>query len=129
MIKFLGHKINMVNEDYDDEPRVFDPKEFGESCLMIGPNKPNYETFLEQASFLRNTYVLMHGDNPEKFYEIIKNNINNQEIISICEKQIENNYKLKLDVKKLLFSFVPRKTQYYIMLVIKITSTNPFFKL
>lgn len=100
MIKFLGHKINMVNEDYDDEPRVFDPKEFGESCLMIGPNKPNYETFLEQASFLRNTYVLMHGDNPEKFYEIIKNNINNQEIISICEKQIENNYKLKLDVKK-----------------------------
>lgn len=100
MIKFLGHKINMSNNCIDKEHRVFAPSEIGESCLMTGPNKPNYETFLEQESFLRNTYVLMHIDEPEKFYEIIKKNISNQEIISMCEILLEDDPKLKLGVKK-----------------------------
>ena len=72
MIEFLGHKMEVIDGKYyangkyvcdvdlrDDEPFVFAPKERGESCLMIGPNEPNYGTFLEQKDFLRNVYKLM----------------------------------------------------------------------
>lgn len=112
MIKFLGNTMEWIDGkyyfngeyvgdiDYFDEPRVFAPRECGESCLMTGSNKPNYETFLDQESFLKNTYILMHIDNPEEFYEIIKRNINDKECILICEKCLEETSELRQGVTK-----------------------------
>lgn len=62
MIKFLGHEINVNAEDAqftDDDITTFAPAEVGESCLMTGINEPNYKTFLDQESFLRNVFHLM----------------------------------------------------------------------
>ena len=123
MIKFLGHTMEWIDDKYyfdgeyqgdidyaADEPYVFAPRECGESCLMIGPNKPNYGTYLEQASFLKNVYILMQTDSPDDFYEFLKRRIHNRDTLLRCEKLLHENPKLKQGVMK---CFLAELTKYH----------------
>lgn len=111
MIKFLGHTINLESDQYLGRhfyETTFAPIEYGESCLMTGPNKPNYETYLEQESFLKNVYIIMQGDDPQLFYNTLKRSIENEDEASIskCKELLEGNQNLRFRVMKLFLAEV-----------------------